>query len=142
MPRVPTSLRIAAVGLVVTIGGAVWWSLAGAEPRTPREPGLVEAQAILDCGANEGAFTYHAEWTEGSGFPSARDALDALLEGADVGWRPEDFQATEIPLLPDGAVGTRFVAGRGEQQRVVVWAIPHGETWLAGSIYGCARADA
>jgi hypothetical protein len=134
---------VAGLVLAVTIGGAVWWSQAGAEPGKAIEPGLAEAQGLLDCGAGEGVFAYHAAWSEGSGFASPREALDALLKGKDFGVATSDFQGTDIQLGAESgdAIGTQFVAGTGKERRVVVWAMPDHERWLADSVYGCTRTE-
>lgn len=108
------------------------------------DPGLGEAEKVLDCDVDEGVFAYHATWSEGSGFQSPREAVVRLLAGKDFEFEATDFVSrdVEIRVQQESAEAKEFTVREGESDRVVTWAVPVGDGWLADSIYGCTTVAA
>lgn len=130
------------VGLVaVTLAftAAILFTRAGAGS-TQVEPGLAEAQKVLDCAPGEGVFAYEAAWGEGAGFDTPGQALKGILVGSEFGFSTADFVGRDVEV--DTVTATEFTAKSDGRATAVIWAVPVKEGWLADGVYGCtAIAD-
>ncbi len=127
------------VAVIGAFGSALLLTQAGAGP-TEVDPGLKQAQEVLDCAPGEGVFSYQAEYMDGAGFETPGAALAALLAATDFGVPTSDFVSQEVAV--DGSVAKEFTAKSGEKDTLITWATPVDKGWLADSAYGCtALAD-
>jgi hypothetical protein len=132
---------IAAAAVVGVVGLAGLLSQAGAGVEDA-DPGLGQAEAILDCDASEGVFAYHATWGDGAKFDTPREALAGLLRGKGFDFTEDDFVSKDVEVRfgEETAAAEEFTIRDGDQDRVVTWAAPVDGGWLADSMYGCSGA--
>jgi len=133
-------VRAAALAAVIAaFAGALLLTQAGAGP-TAAEPGLEEAQQILDCAPGEGVFSYQAAWGEGAGFETPSAALAGILAATDFGVSRTDFIGREVAV--GGDVASEFTVRLDGKATVVTWATRVDKGWLVDGVYGCtATAD-
>jgi hypothetical protein len=117
--------------------------LAGgrAEPPVPME-GLPPATVEPDCPVGRGVGAYHVTWVEGSGFPTAREALVATLRtakwhlGSSSGFTGRYVQVADGK---DSTLGREFTLmgsdGALEVMGLAVWQPDGG--WLVSGLTQC-----
>jgi len=134
--------RIAVLIAVFAAAGGVLGSRVGADPSATAAPGREEAEKLLDCPSGDQVFSYNSVWAEGSGsdFSTPREALDALLVGADfLRVEASEFvgKDVEIGAGADAVVGVEFTKSTAGGDDMVTWVVPADGGWLADGLYGC-----
>jgi hypothetical protein len=132
--------------LIVLVAGVVLAGLVAATSRSDEPPISLDRLPLAtgepDCAAGQGVGTGHILWTQGSGFPTAREALAAALGTAEgqLGSAP-DFTGRYVRVGggPHATLGREFTLegpdGELEVMALAIWQSEGG--WLVSGHAQC-----